>query len=184
MGVFNTTLVLGGARSGKTAHALGLCETASSDYGLTPVYVATAQAFDTEMEDRIARHQAERGPEWLTVEAPRDLAGAIARESAADRILLVDCLTLWLTNVMLAHPDADPPQEALDAAGTELVACLTAAPGPVVLVSNEVGLGIVPENKLARRFRDEAGRLNQRIAAMAGRVVFIAAGLPLVLKGS
>ena len=183
MGVFNTVLVLGGARSGKTAHALALCETAHREYGLAPIYIATAQAFDAEMTDRIARHEAERGPDWITIEAPLDLAAAIGRESAADRILLVDCLTLWLTNLMLRHPESDPPPDALDAAETELVAALSATRGPVVLVSNEVGLGIVPENKLARRFRDEAGRLNQRIAAMAGRVEFIAAGLPLVLKG-
>lgn len=172
-----TVFVLGGARSGKTAHGLSLCEMWHAERGLTPVYVASAQAYDTEMTDRIERHKAERGPHWRTVEAPTALAQAIRTESTPTTCLLVDCLTLWLTNLMLA----EMPQD-LDAASTELVAALREAEGPVVLVSNEVGLGIVPENALARRFRDEAGRLNQTVAAASDRVVFVAAGIPMVLK--
>lgn len=174
------TLVLGGARSGKTRHALALCEGWHADQGLAPHYVATAQAFDAEMADRIAQHKQERGPHWTTVDAPHALAGAIASLDRPGNCILVDCLTLWLTNVML-RDENDP--DAADAAGTKLVALLDEVRAPTVLVSNEVGLGIVPENALARRFRDEAGRLNQRVAATAGQVVFIAAGLPLVLKG-
>ena len=173
------TFVLGGARSGKTRHGLSICEALHADRALAPVYVATAQAFDGEMEERIAAHKAERGPGWRTVEAPRDLAGAIRRESGPGACLLVDCLTLWLTNLMLGDDRTD-----LDAARQELVAALGEAQGPVVVISNEVGLGIVPENALARRFRDEAGRTNQTIAAAADRVVLVAAGLPLTLKGS
>lgn len=176
------TFVLGGARSGKTRHGLALCEALHADRGLTPVYIATAQAFDGEMEERIALHKAERGPAWRTVEAPGskpdDLTGAIRRESTDRTCLLVDCLTLWLTNLMLGGDTID-----LDAARQELVAALGEAKGPIVIISNEVGLGIVPENALARRFRDEAGRLNQTVAAAADRVVLVAAGLPLTLKG-
>ncbi len=168
--------VLGGARSGKTGHALALVEDLHRNLKLSPVYIATAQAFDDEMTDRIDRHRAERGPHWTTVEAPTDLAGALRGASARDTVLLVDCLTLWISNLMLA--DRDPEAEAPD-----LVAALNAAPGPVVVVSNEVGLSIVPENALARRFRDVQGRLNQIIASAADRVEFIAAGLPLRLKG-
>lgn len=176
------TLVLGGARSGKTRHALALCDARVAAEGLSPVYVATAEALDDEMRDRIARHRAERGPQWRTVEAPRDLAGAIRREASPETILLVDCLTLWLSNLLAGGPDAGAPD--LDAATTELVAALGEAAGPVVLVSNEVGLGIVPENALARAFRDEAGRVNQAVAAAADRVDFVAAGLTLPLKGA
>lgn len=163
------TLVLGGARSGKTRHALGLAEALPGPLR----YIATAEALDGEMAERIARHQAERGPRWTTLEAPLDLAGALAQAGGP---ALVDCLTLWLSNLMLAGRDVDAEAE-------HLVAALRAAAHPVILVSNEVGLGIVPDNALAREFRDRAGRLNQAVAAAAGRVVFIAAGLPLVLKG-
>ena len=163
------TLILGGARSGKTAHALAAAE--ASGRGL--VMIATAEALDAEMEERIARHRAERGPRWRTLEAPLDLAAALAHVSA-EETAVVDCLTLWVSNLM--HADRD-----LEAETARLIAAL---PGrDVVLVSNEVGLGIVPDNALARRFRDAAGRLNQQVAAAADRVVFVAAGLPLTLKG-
>ena len=163
------TLILGGARSGKTAHALAAAE--ASGRGL--VMIATAEALDAEMEERIARHRAERGPRWRTIEAPLDLASALAQVSA-DETAVVDCLTLWVSNLM--HADRD-----LEAETARLIAAL---PGrDLVLVSNEVGLGIVPDNALARRFRDAAGRLNQQVAAAADRVVFVAAGLPLTLKG-
>ena len=163
------TLILGGARSGKTAHALRAAE--ASGRGL--VMIATAEALDAEMADRIARHRAERGPRWRTLEAPLDLAGALGQVDASETAV-VDCLTLWVSNLMHAEQD-------LERAADRLIAALTGR--EALLVSNEVGLGIVPDNALARRFRDAAGRLNQQVAAAADRVVFIAAGLPLVLKG-
>ena len=166
------TLVLGGARSGKSRHAEGLVEAAS---GARRVYVATATAGDAEMAARIAAHRNRRGADWSTVEAPHDLAGEISRAAAPDAAVLVDCLTLWLSNLLLAGAD-------LGAARRSLLEALAAARGPVVCVANEVGLGIVPDNALARAFRDAAGRLNQDVAAAADRVVFVAAGLPLVLK--
>jgi len=165
-------LVLGGARSGKSRHAEGLLEAMP---GARRVYVATGAAGDAEMAARIAAHRARRGDGWSTVEAPHDLAGTIAREAAPGAAVLVDCLTLWLSNLLLAGAD-------LDAARRALLDALAAARGPVVCVANEVGLGIVPDNALARAFRDAAGRLNQDVAAAADRVVFVAAGLPLVLK--
>lgn len=163
--------VLGGARSGKTRLALDRAEASR----LAPVMVATAQAWDDEMAARIAAHRAERGPAWTTIEEPHDLAGVLVREAAPDRVLVVDCLTLWLSNRVFA--DADVEAEI-----ARLVAALAEVGGPVVLVSNEVGLGIVPENALARRFRDLQGALNRRVAAACDRVTFVAAGLPLVLK--
>jgi len=165
-------LVLGGARSGKSAYAERLvCESR-----LRKVYIATARAGDAEMAERIAHHRARRGVAWRTVEEPERLEQALARESAAGAAVLVDCLTLWLSNLMLA--DADIPVEAgrLDRALAETRA-------PIVLVANEVGFGIVPDNALARRFRDAQGRLNQQVAARASRVVLMVAGLPLVVKG-
>lgn len=169
------TLVLGGARSGKSRHAESLVRAA----GPGPwAYIATAEAYDDEMRARIAQHRADReatGPGgWRTVEAPLDLAGAI-QALPLDRPLLVDCLTLWLTNLMLGGHDRAAAVAALESA-------LAARRGLSVLVANEVGLGIVPENALARAFRDEAGRLNQRLASRADRVLFIVAGLPIVVK--
>lgn len=162
-------LVLGGARSGKSRYA-AQCAMAS---GLPVTFIATAQAFDDEMARRIARHRAERPDSWRTVEAPLELTAALRAVAAHDRCLLVDCLTLWLSNVMLAGHEGE-----IEA----LLAALPHLPGHVILVSNEVGWGIVPENALARRFRDEQGRLNQRIAALADRVTLIVAGLPWALK--
>jgi adenosylcobinamide kinase/adenosylcobinamide-phosphate guanylyltransferase len=167
------TLVLGGARSGKSRHAERLVEGAA----LGGTYCATAEAGDAEMAERIAAHRARRGPFWRTVETPLELARTIADNAARERPLLVDCLTLWLSNLLLG---GRPCGEEADA----LCQALREAAGPVVLVSNEVGLGLVPETPLGRRFRDDAGRLNQEIAALADRVVFVAAGLPLVLKGA
>jgi len=168
------TLVLGGARSGKSRYAERLVEAAAT---AAAVYCATAEAGDAEMAARIAAHCARRGPFWRTVEEPLDLAAAIAREARCDRPMLIDCLTLWLSNTLLAG-------RILDDEFATLRAALRDAAGPVVLVANEVGLGLVPQTALGREFRDAAGRLNQEIAAIADRVVFIAAGLPLVLKGS
>jgi adenosylcobinamide kinase/adenosylcobinamide-phosphate guanylyltransferase len=166
------TLVLGGARSGKSRYAERLVEGAAS----SGIYCATAEAGDAEMAERIAAHRARRGPFWHTVEAPIALVRAIVTEAAPDRPLLVDCLTLWLSNVLLA---GRPP----DAEASALCRTLREAAGPVVVVSNEVGMGLVPETPLGRRFRDAAGWLNQDVAALADRVVFVAAGLPLMLKG-
>jgi adenosylcobinamide kinase/adenosylcobinamide-phosphate guanylyltransferase len=166
-------LVLGGARSGKSRHAEALIAGAAA----SATYIATAEAGDAEMAARIAAHRARRGPSWRTVEEPLDLAGAITRHAEPARPILVDCLTLWLSNVMGARRIVEHESETLCAA-------LCAAAGPIVLVANEVGLGLVPETPLGRAFRDAAGRLNQDIAALAGRVVFVAAGLPLVLKGA
>ena len=166
------TLILGGARSGKSRHAERLVEQAAE----CGTYCATAEPGDAEMAERIAAHRARRGGFWRTVEAPLRLAETIRAESRADRPVLVDCLTLWLTNVILTEREIEAEVAALAAA-------LRDAAGPVVLVANEVGLGLVPETPLGRRFRDAAGRLNQEIAALADRVVFVAAGLPLALKG-
>ncbi len=165
------TLVISGARSGKSTFAEGLIRATQRPRR----YIATAEAWDDEMRDRIARHKADRGEDWTTVEAPLDLGPALAA-AGADEAVLVDCATLWLTNHLLADHD-------LTAKADQLLAALAACLAPVVIVSNETGWGIVPENALARRFRDEQGRLNQRLAAQAGLVVTVIAGLPLTLKG-
>lgn len=168
----NLALVLGGAASGKSAYA----ERLVSDTGRSKVYVATAQAWDAEMQAKIAHHRESRGSGWRTVEAPRDL-GAAMRDLSPKDIVLIDCATMWLANEMLAEAD-------LAASEAGLMAALDACPAPVVVVSNEVGLGIVPDTPLGRRFREAQGGLNQRLAARAELVVLVAAGLPLVLKGS
>lgn len=164
------TLVLGGARSGKSRFAEGLVAAAAR----RPVYVATASAGDAEMAARIAVHRARRGAEWITVEEPLRLADALATLDA-DAAALVDCLTLWLANLMEAGLDVDAERRALTAA-------LRRLPAPAVLVSSEVGQGIVPDNAAARRFRDAAGLLHQDVAAVADRVYFVVAGLPQRLK--
>lgn len=163
--------VLGGARSGKSRHAQSRAEEAAPER----IFIATAQAFDDEMAERIARHQADRNAGWQTVEEPLDLAGAIKSWARNDRVLLIDCLTLWTSNLLLAERDV-----ARETA--ELIVALSKAEGFIVLVANEVGLGIVPDNALARQFRDAAGLVNQAVAACADEVVFMAAGLPLRLK--
>lgn len=166
------TLVLGGARSGKSVFAEGLVERSS----VKRLYLATGQAWDEEMRQRIASHQQRRGRGWETIEAPTDLAQSLTANARADRPILVDCLTLWVTNLMLGEHDAG-------AAFDGLAATLPVLQGPVVFVSNEVGLGIVPDNAMARAFRDHAGRLHQSIASLADEVYFVAAGLPLKMKG-
>jgi adenosylcobinamide kinase/adenosylcobinamide-phosphate guanylyltransferase len=172
------TLILGGAKSGKTALALDL---AQSEAGHGPlVYIATAQARDGEMFERIRRHQAQRGPRWSTLEEPLDLVGALGRADAAGAVLLVDCLTLWLSNLMT---QAELEPQAVEARGQELCQALPGLRARVILVANEVGLGIVPDNALARAFRDAAGQLNQRLAVVCPNVILVAAGLPLALKG-
>ncbi|EXL08022.1 bifunctional adenosylcobinamide kinase/adenosylcobinamide-phosphate guanylyltransferase [Brucella anthropi] len=167
-----SVLVLGGARSGKSSYAEKMVESS----GLQPLYLATGRAFDKEMENRIAIHRDRRGSEWQTVEEPLDLIGALTLNAATDRFVLVDCLTLWLTNLMMAERD-------ITTETASLVAMLPNLAGPVVFVSNEVGLGIVPENRMAREFRDHAGFLHQAVAAIADEVYFMAAGLPLRMKG-
>jgi adenosylcobinamide kinase/adenosylcobinamide-phosphate guanylyltransferase len=167
------TLVLGGARSGKSRYAEALV-TAAAKAG---TYIATAEAGDREMAARISHHRARRGAFWRTVEEPLDIAHAIAAEADPARPILVDCLTLWLSNLFGAGRIVAHESEAL-------LGALRDARGPVVLVANEVGMGLVPETPLGREFRDAAGQLNQAVAAQAERVVFVAAGLPLVLKGT
>ncbi|EQB07011.1 hypothetical protein L288_10250 [Sphingobium quisquiliarum P25] len=164
-------LVLGGARSGKSRYAQGRCEAISGQLA----YIATAQAYDHEMADRIARHRADRGERWLTIEAPLELPDAIRASAGTAGAILVDCLTLWLSNMLLANED-------IAAWSAELAKAVRSCTVPLVLVANEVGLSIVPDNALARRFRDEAGWLNQQIAAVCDEAVFVAAGLPLTLK--
>ena len=166
------TLVLGGARPGKSRYA----ETVAMASPPPWTYVATAEALDDEMAARISEHRNRRGAQWQTIEAPLDLAGALVGAPASTAIL-VDCLTLWLSNLMLADRNIDAEIQRLERA-------MAARNAPMVLVSNEVGSGIVPDNAQARRFRDLQGRLNQRIAARADRVVLVVAGLPMFVKGN
>jgi len=165
------TLVLGGARSGKSRYAEALVARCAPPW----IYLATAEALDDEMRARIAHHRDRRDPNWGTVEAPHDLPETLAALGSPGQPIVIDCLTLWLSNMVLAHAD-------IDAAQDRFLAALAEAPGPVVVVSNEVGLGIVPDTPLGREFRDVQGRLNQAVAAVADQVVLVAAGLPLVLK--
>ena len=164
------TLVLGGARSGKSRYGESLIVSLAPPW----VYLATADLLDAEMAERVAAHRARRGDGWTTIEAPRDLAGALPAHAGTPA--LIDCLTLWLSNLMLADADiADETGRLEDA--------LRKRTAPVVIITNEVGSGIVPEHALGRRFRDQHGVLNQRIAGIADRVVLMVAGLPLSVKG-
>ena len=170
------SLVLGGARSGKSTHAEKLV--AGTLFGASPqpaVYIATAEAGDVEMATRIMAHRARRGGGWTTIEEPLKLASALEAAAAHRQPVLVDCLTLWLSNLMHAGADVD---EATD----DLVRALDGYAAPVVFVSNELGLGLVPETPLGRSFRDAMGRMNMRVAERADRVIFMAAGLPLLMK--
>ncbi len=168
-----TLLVLGGARSGKSAYA----EQLVAESGLERLYLATARAGDAEMEERIAHHRARRGIVWHVLEEADELEAALVENAGAERAILVDCLTLWLSNLMLAGADLSERTE-------RLCRKLRALPGLAVLVSNEIGMGLVPDNRLGRDFRDAHGRLNQAVAAIADKVVFVAAGLPIDLKGA
>ena len=163
-------LITGGARSGKSA----IAERLVKRFGDTPVYIATAQVFDDEMKARVDAHIERRGADWVTVQEPLDLAGAL-RRSASDQPILVDCLTLWVTNLLLAEQD-------IDQATTELLETLSEIDVPVVFVTNEVGSGIVPDNKLARDFRDAAGQVNQRVAAYCDDVYLAVSGQALKVK--
>ncbi|MBZ5758394.1 MULTISPECIES: bifunctional adenosylcobinamide kinase/adenosylcobinamide-phosphate guanylyltransferase [Rhizobium] len=169
---FGTALVLGGARSGKSSFAEALV----TGSGLDRHYVATGRAWDAEMAERIRQHRVDRGEGWTTHEEPLDLVGTLGAIDAPGRAVLVDCLTLWVTNLMMEERD-------MAAAFASLCKFLPGAKARLVFVSNEVGLGIVPENRMARDFRDHAGRLHQMIAAEATDVYFVAAGLPLKMKG-
>ena len=165
------TLVLGGARSGKSAYA----EQLARDSDLKRIYLATSQAFDDEMRARIDKHIEDRGDTWETVEEPTRIAHILSRKAASDSVILVDCLTLWISNLMME-------EQSIEDAALEFLDTLSNLKGPVILVSNEVGQGIVPDNNMARDFRDYAGRLHQQIAAIADQVYFVTAGLPQKLK--
>ncbi|QND53532.1 bifunctional adenosylcobinamide kinase/adenosylcobinamide-phosphate guanylyltransferase [Phyllobacterium sp. 628] len=174
MSVLNhgVTFILGGARSGKSSFAEGLINAS----GLDRVYLATGRAWDEEMSERIDLHKQQRGSAWRTIEEPLDLVDTLQSATAPGKAVLVDCLTLWLTNLMMAERD-------ITAETRQLVEALPKLQGSIILVSNEVGLGIVPENRMARDFRDHAGRLHQAVAQAAATVYFVAAGLPLTMKG-
>lgn len=163
-------LILGGAASGKSAYA----EARVLATGLKPLYIATAQIYDDEMQAKVALHRAQRGGSWTTIEEPLDVPRALKKVSTGHAVLM-DCATLWLTNLMLAEADITAAEQAL-------IQALATCPAPVTIVSNEVGQGIVPENAMARRFRTIQGRFNQQMAAACGTVVFVTAGLPQVLK--
>lgn len=170
------TLVIGGARSGKSSLALRLAE---SDGGRL-IFLATAQARDGEMTDRIQRHQAERGPAWTTLEETLELERVLSEADAPDAVILVDCLTMWISN-LLTQAGLDEP--AVEARCRDLAGLLPDLQGRVILVGNEVGMGIVPGNALSRSFRDLAGRLHQLLGRVCTHVILTAAGLPLTLKG-
>ena len=168
-------LIVGGAKSGKSTLALTVC----NEMDKKPVFLATAQALDDEMSERIRRHKLERGDAWLTEEEPLDIAGSIKRLDGEDRVILLDCLTLWINNL---YTEFDDDRQSIEQAMDTLIATLSGVSGLIIVVSNEVGSGIVPENPLARIYRDDVGSLNQRIAGLARKVVNVIAGLPLVLK--
>ncbi|WP_034622211.1 bifunctional adenosylcobinamide kinase/adenosylcobinamide-phosphate guanylyltransferase [Desulfovermiculus halophilus] len=170
------TLILGGCRSGKSRYAL---EHAEARGERRKIFLATCQAFDPEMENRIAAHQRERGPGWVTVEEPVDLPGALQRESRDSSLIVLDCLTLWVSNLLQEGRSEERIMEGFQ----ELAEALRDAAGNILVVSNEVGQGIVPDNPMSRQFRDLVGWLNQRIAATADRVVWTVAGIPVTVKG-
>lgn len=169
-------LVIGGCRSGKSSIALDL---ANAQDVSEKVFIATCQPLDGEMEDRVARHQADRGDDWQTVEEPVELAKAVADNARPGRVILVDCLTLWISNLVLA----DKTQDQIADKAKELAEVIQKAPCPVILVSNEVGAGIVPENALSRLFRDAAGKVNQIMAKACDQVQWVVAGIPVTIKG-
>lgn len=172
MALSKLSLVLGGASSGKSVFAEGLVRGSTLD----PVYIATAQIWDAEMAEKVAAHKAQRGAGWRTVEEPLAIAEVLASAHKTDAIL-IDCATLWLTNLILSEADVSAAEE-------RLMAALQTCSAPVVIVSNEVGMGIVPDNALARQFRTAQGGLNRRLAAQSDLTVMVIAGLPLVLKGA
>jgi adenosylcobinamide kinase/adenosylcobinamide-phosphate guanylyltransferase len=170
-------LILGGARSGKSS----LAERLASASGRKPVCIVTARADDDEMRERIEHHRQQRNPAWLLVEEPLLLAEALQDQAGDDRCIVVDCLTLWLTNLLMLEQAGSAGR--LQQGVTALLACLGSLPGHVILVSNEVGQGVVPLGELSRRFVDESGRLHQAIAQISQRVTLVTAGIPQILKG-
>ena len=176
----NITLVLGGCRSGKSSHALKLANTLADTDGRKKIFMATSVPTDTEMEKRVFNHQQERGDEWFTAEVPVDLPDQIKAYGSESVVILVDCLTLWVSNLLFHAYD----DEALFNITEKLQTTLQTISSPVILVSNEVGMGIVPENALARKFRDMAGYVNQKIAQTADQVIFTTAGIPWTVKSS
>jgi adenosylcobinamide kinase/adenosylcobinamide-phosphate guanylyltransferase len=175
----NIVLVIGGTRSGKSSIALNMAETRDRP---NKVFIATAIPFDDEMQQRIEKHQSERNDTWQTIEAPYRLAQSIALHGTADTVLLVDCITVWLNNLLLESGASD--MTALSAKLQQLIDAVQQTPATVFIVSNEVGCGIVPENRLARVFRDLAGWANRELAACADQVVWTVAGIPVTVKGS
>jgi adenosylcobinamide kinase / adenosylcobinamide-phosphate guanylyltransferase len=171
----NTTLVIGGCRSGKSSHALHLADSMGN---ARKRFLATCIPRDEEMHQRVSRHQNERGEGWTAVETPVFLAEAIRDLGSGADVLLVDCLTLWVSNLMMEYTDP----EAISEKAFQLIESLSAAACPVILVTNEVGAGIVPDNRLARQFRDAVGQVNQRIAACADQVIWMVAGIPVKIK--
>lgn len=171
-----TVFVLGGCRSGKSSYALERAQKASVD---NTVFIATCVPHDDEMKSRVARHRKERGSNWQTVEAPVDLPQAIDRLNGKAGIILVDCLTLWISNLLMENPDSESVLHQVQS----LTRSVKASDCPVILVSNEVGAGIVPENKLARLYRDLVGSTNQAVADCADQVVWVIAGIPVTIKG-
>lgn len=180
------TLILGGAKSGKSSYALEVGKTLmdkvvsrhnAGGMAGSGLFVATAQAHDQEMEERIRRHREERGSQWHTVEEPLEISGIITAMGRRYSVIIIDCLTLWLTNLLYCSPGA------MEQHISELCSTLNMVDTPVVMVSNEVGMGIVPASAETRLFRDHAGRMNQDVASVCGRVVFTVAGIPMYLKG-
>ncbi|ACL02161.1 Adenosylcobinamide-phosphate guanylyltransferase [Desulfatibacillum aliphaticivorans] len=171
-----SVFVIGGCRSGKSSIALDL---ANGQDVSEKIFIATCQPLDDEMQDRVARHQADRGYDWRTVEEPLALTQAIGDNAKPGRVILVDCLTLWISNLVLA----DKTQDQIADKARELAEVIQKAPCPVILVSNEVGAGIVPENALSRLFRDAAGKVNQIMASACDQVQWVVAGIPVIIKG-
>ena len=172
-----SVFVIGGCRSGKSSIALEMAD--SLDFQ-EKIFIATCQPLDGEMEDRVARHQADRGPEWKTVEEPLRLSDAVNNNAKPGNVILVDCLTLWISNLVLA----DNSQDQIAEQAGNLARVIEEAPCPVILVSNEVGAGIVPENALSRRFRDAAGKVNQIMGKACDQVLWVVAGIPVAIKGN
>jgi adenosylcobinamide kinase / adenosylcobinamide-phosphate guanylyltransferase len=167
--------VIGGCRSGKSSHALELAENISGKR----IFLATCIPYDDEMKERVSNHQQVRSRDWITIEEPVDLSDAIMENAATSGVVLVDCLTLWISNLMMKNIS----QEEMVQEVRQLTRSIQDAPCSVILVSNEVGSGIVPENPLARAFRDSAGMVNQNVAAVANKVIWMVAGIPVVIKG-
>lgn len=175
-GTTRTTLIVGGCRSGKSSHALQL----ANAHAMKKIFIATCVPRDEEMQARVRRHRNERDDTWQTLEIPVEITTAIRDHSETDTVILVDCLTLWISNIMLESADMD----AIQARVADLALAMEDARGPIILVSNEVGLGVVPDNALARLFRDAAGFANQTIAAACDRVIWTVAGIPVTIKGA